>query len=129
MQNYLSLHRSLFASVIGVRFTSTSLYIYGKSSEKLVWVRKSNPVFLSFSSFNADKYHQNGKKAMKSRYSTVGRCPSFPTVIILHFIHIRALPRGTGMGNTDRACVVLLVTAREKLKLAHQSCRVFCAPI
>lgn len=47
------------------------------------------------------------------------------TVMILHFNHIRALPQGMEMGNTDRACVVLLAMAREHLKLAHQSWLVF----
>lgn len=45
---------------------------------------------------------------MKPRYSR--------QVIILHFIHIRAMPQGREMGSTDRVCVVLFVMCRKTLK-------------
>lgn len=82
-----------------------------------MWEREIKPSLLFVPSL-LKKINTTRMKGKKVQWNpgTVGRCPSFPAVIILHFIHIRALPRGTGMGNTDRACEVLLAMGRQNLK-------------
>lgn len=128
MQNDLSLYVTLFSFV---RLMHTDLIIHFWKGSESLWEREIRSsffkffFFLSIFNFSVNKYPPEWKIKMPWKPSTGGRCPSFPTVIILHFIHIRALPQGTGMGNTDRACVVLLGTDREKLRLSHQSRLVF----
>lgn len=114
MQNHLSLR------LLGVRFAPNSLPGTGKKCWRRALRYLHPPCFLWYCRHTATEWWKSNEIQVEE-----GRCPSFPTVIILHFIHIRAVPRGTVVGNKEGACVVLSAMGRENLKLAHQSRLVF----